>query len=214
MRPSIPVSEDATKRIQLLHEIHTLVRSLLHLHKDEMQARTKPSTAPHFVKVDKVSIVTTNIFLRGQPNRKLRDIQLGPFTVEEQIGKHIYRLKLPATVRLQLVFHVNNLRPCSTVPLRSGVPVIVREGDDEEFDVSHMCVVCIKSLLGRGGKYLLFMTHFRDDDIPPLWHRLNEVHETMALQDLLETPQWHKFAKTKAYIDFMHAHPTRIPDSM
>jgi hypothetical protein len=29
-------------------------------------------------------------FLRGQPNRKLKDIQLGPFTVVEQIGKHIY----------------------------------------------------------------------------------------------------------------------------
>jgi hypothetical protein len=36
MRPSIPVSQDATKRLRLLHEIHTLVRSVLQLHKDEM----------------------------------------------------------------------------------------------------------------------------------------------------------------------------------
>jgi hypothetical protein len=57
------------------------------------------------------------------------------------------------------------------------------------------------------------MTHFRDDDIPPIWHRLNEVHRTTALQDFLETPQWHKFAKTQACIDFMHAHPARIPES-
>jgi hypothetical protein len=41
---------------------------------------------PHFVEGDKVSIVTANIFLRGQPNMKLRDQQLGPFTVEKQIG--------------------------------------------------------------------------------------------------------------------------------
>jgi hypothetical protein len=40
MRPSIPVSQDATERLRLLQEIHTLVRSVLQLHKDEMQART------------------------------------------------------------------------------------------------------------------------------------------------------------------------------
>jgi hypothetical protein len=74
MRPSIPVSQDATERLRLLHEIHTLVRYVLHLDKDEIQARTEPSTAPHFVKGDKVSLVTTNLFLRGQPNRKLKDI--------------------------------------------------------------------------------------------------------------------------------------------
>jgi hypothetical protein len=89
----------------------------------------------------------------------------------------------------------------------------VPEGDDEEFDVSHIYVVCIELLPGRRGKYLLFMTHFRDDDIPHVWHRLNEVHRIAALQDFLETPQWHKFAKTQAYIDFMHAHPARIPES-
>jgi hypothetical protein len=42
---------------------------------------------------------------------------------------------------------------------------------------------------------------------------LNEVHRTTALQAFLETPQWLKFAKTQAYIDFMHAHPARIPES-
>jgi hypothetical protein len=178
-----------------------------------MQARTKPSTAPHFAKGDKVSVVTTNLFLRGQPNRKLGDRQLGPFTHEEQIGKHNYILKLLATVRLHHVLHVNNLRPCSTAPLRPSVPVNVPQGDDEEFDVSHISVACIKSLPGRRGKYLLFMTHFNDDDIPHVWHRLNEVHRTTTLQVILETPQWHKCAKTQAYIDFMHAHPARIHES-
>jgi hypothetical protein len=73
--------------------------------------------------------------------------------------------------------------------------------------------MCIKSLPGRRGKYLLFMTHFCDDDIPHVWHRLNEVRKTMALQDFLDTPQWHKLAKTQAYIDFMQTHPTRIHES-
>jgi hypothetical protein len=158
--------------------------------------------------------LTTNLFLRGQTNTKLKDIHLGPFIVEEHIGNRSYKLKLPATLRLHNVFHVNNLRPCSTAPLRPVVLVIVLEGDDDEFDVSHIFVVCIKSLPRRRGKYLSFMTNFNDDDIPPLWHRLNKVHRTKALQYFLETPQWQKSAKTRAYIDFMHIYQARIPKEM
>jgi hypothetical protein len=39
-RPSFPVSQDATERIRLLQEVHTMVRSVLQLHKNEIQART------------------------------------------------------------------------------------------------------------------------------------------------------------------------------
>jgi hypothetical protein len=119
---------------------------------------------------------------------KLRDRQLGPFPVEEQIRKHIYKLKLPTTLRLHRVFHVNNLRPFSTTSLRLAVPVTVHEGDDEEFDVSHVSAMCFKSLPRRRGKYLLFMTHLSDDDIPPLWHWLNEVHRTTVIQIFWRRP--------------------------
>jgi hypothetical protein len=91
--------------------------------------------------------------------------------------------------------------------------VTIPKGGDDEFDVSHIADVCIKSLLGRRGKYLLNMTHFSNDDIPHARHRLNHVYRTTALQDFFWTPQWHIFAKTQAYIDFMHSHPTRIHES-
>jgi hypothetical protein len=120
---------------------------------------------------------------------------------------------LPSTIRLYPVIHVNNLRACSTASLRPGVPVIISKGDDEEFDVSHISLVKIKSLLGHKGIYLLFITHFKDYDILLLWHLLNEVHRTTALQDFLETPQWNNFAKTHAYIDYMQAHPAPILES-
>ena len=88
------------------------------------------------------------------------------------------------------------------------------EGEDDEFEVSHISAVCIKPLRGRRGKYLLFMTHLSDDDIPHVWHRLNEVHRKLALQDFLaETPKRPAFAKTHAYVDFMYTHPTRILES-
>jgi hypothetical protein len=62
---------------------------------------------------------------------ELSDRQLGPFTLEEKIVKHCYLLKLPATVRVHPVFHVNKLRPMSTTLLRPKVPAIVPEGDAE-----------------------------------------------------------------------------------
>jgi hypothetical protein len=52
-----------------------------------MQARSKPSTATHFIQGDNVIDVTNHLFLRGQPNMKMRDQKHGPFEMEEQIGK-------------------------------------------------------------------------------------------------------------------------------
>jgi hypothetical protein len=63
-----------------------MVRTVLQLLKDEMQAYSEQSTALHPVQGDNVRVVTKNLFLRGQPNRKLRNRQFGPFTIEEQIG--------------------------------------------------------------------------------------------------------------------------------
>jgi hypothetical protein len=180
-----------------------------------MQAHSEPSTAPHFVRGVKVTIVTKNSFLRGQPNKKLRDRQLGPFSLEKQIGISETRLQIETANSNMLTPNVSrsNLRPCSTTSLRPTFRVLVPAGYDDEINVSHISVVCIKSLPRRRGKYLFFMTSFSGDNIPPIWHRVNEVHRITALQDFLETPQWHKFAKTQAYIDFMHAHPARIPES-
>jgi hypothetical protein len=160
-----------------------------------------------------VIVVTENFFMRGQPNRKLRDRQLGPFTCEEHIGKHIYSLKLLATHCLHQVFHVNNMGPCSTTCLRLVVPMATPQSDDDEFKVSHIFVVCIKSLHGRRGGDLLFITHFSDDDVSHVWHRLNEVHRTTTLHDFPEMPEWLAFSRTHTHIDFMHAHPMRILES-
>jgi hypothetical protein len=85
IRPSISVAQDASKRLSLLRELHYVERTVLHVRKDEMQARSEPSIAPHFARRDNVTVVTKNIFLRGQSNRKLRDRQLGPFTNGEKI---------------------------------------------------------------------------------------------------------------------------------
>jgi hypothetical protein len=102
-----------------------------------MQACSEPSTAPHFVRGDKVTIVTQNLFLRRQPDTSLRDRQLRPFTIEEQIGKHIYKLKLPTTIRLHPVFHANNYSFAATW-CSGECPIRRRRGVRR---LSHMCCV-------------------------------------------------------------------------
>jgi hypothetical protein len=170
IRHSISVLQDALERLKLLHDLHAKVCTVLQMHMDEMKGRLEPSTAPHFARGDKVTVITKNLFLRGDPNRKLRDRQLGPFTIEEQIGKHNFILKLPSIVRLHHVFHVKNLKPCSIASLRPDVPMTTPKGDEDEFYVSHMSIdVCIKSLPRRRGKYLLFMTLFNDGGISRVW---------------------------------------------
>jgi hypothetical protein len=49
MRPLLPLSQDASERLKLLQEVHAMVRTVLPFYKDEMQARSEPSTTPHFV---------------------------------------------------------------------------------------------------------------------------------------------------------------------
>jgi hypothetical protein len=105
-------------------------------------------------------------------------------------------------------FHINKLRPCTTSSNCLLVPVTTPKDD-----VSNISDVCIQLLTGRRGKYLLFMPHFNDDDIPHVWHLLNEVHRTKALHKFMETPQWHAFTQTQEYIDFMRAHPARSLES-
>jgi hypothetical protein len=108
-----------------------MIRTVLQLYKDEMQARSEPSTVPHFVRGDKFTFVTKNLFMIGQLNRKLRDRQLGPFTIEQHIWEHSNGLKLPTTNRLHPGLHVNNLRPISTFSLRHVVPLTTPETEDD-----------------------------------------------------------------------------------
>jgi hypothetical protein len=117
MRTSIHVSSTTHEFSQSLREVHELVTFVLHLHKDDMQARSQPSTAPQFQQGDKVSVVGKGVSLCGHLNYKLKDGQSGPFTVLEKIGANMYILALPYIVCLHNVSHVSYLRPCPNTSL-------------------------------------------------------------------------------------------------
>jgi hypothetical protein len=87
------------------------------------------------------------------------------------------------------MLYVNNLRLCPTAPLRHLVPVAICE-DDDEYGHERISAFKICNVLGRGRKYMLFNTLFKDEQTPHLWYRLNETHFKVALQHLLDSPDF------------------------
>jgi hypothetical protein len=77
-------------------------------------------------------------------------------------------------VRMHPVFYVNNLRPYPTATFRPHVPVTTLE-DDDEYDLDRISIVKIYIARGRWGKYMLFDTLFKYEQIPSFWHWFNEV---------------------------------------
>jgi hypothetical protein len=155
------------------------------------------------------------MFLRCQVNRKLKDRQLGPFTLLEKIGANNCKLEMPYIVRLHQVFHVNNIRLCLTMTLHSSVHVTTHDDDDDEYDLDRMSFVKTDIVPRCRGKYMLFYTHFKDEQIPhAYWHCLNEVQRTITLPYILDSPYWLDFACLQGYLDFMRtSHPVRLPHS-
>jgi hypothetical protein len=73
--------------------------------------------------------------------------------------------------------------------LRPSIRDTTPENNDD-YNVDHIHFVKIDNVRGRRGKYMLLYTHFKDEQIPHAWHRLDKVHRTIALQHFLDTPLW------------------------
>jgi hypothetical protein len=86
--------------------------------------------------------------------------------------------------------------------------------DDDEYDLGRISAVKIDTVPRRLGEYMLFCTHFKDEKIPLVGHRLNEVQRTSAFQYFLDSPNWLDFACRQKHMDFMRtSHPARLPHS-
>ena len=64
----------------------------------------------NFEEGDRVLLSTQNLRFKNIPN-KLRQKFVGPFKVEEKIGKSAYRLGLPEEWKIHDLFHVSLLKP-------------------------------------------------------------------------------------------------------
>ena len=73
-------------------------------------ANRKRSEGPDLQKGDMVYLLRRNIKTK-RPSDKLDHTKLGPYKIEEKLGKVTFRLRLPNTMRIHPVFHISLLEP-------------------------------------------------------------------------------------------------------
>ena len=76
-----------------------------------LQRRIKPINPPRtFVIGDKVWLDARNLRVQA-PSKKLSPRRYGPFEVTQQVSQVTYRIKLPPSMKIHNVFHVDLLIP-------------------------------------------------------------------------------------------------------
>jgi hypothetical protein len=117
--------EEARKEAQT--QLETLQKS-----KDDRKPR-------QLTQGDDVRLEAKNLVVKGM--RKLLPKQYGPFKVLKCIGQVVYRLKLPDTMKIHDVFHIDLLTPyheMSSYGTNYIRPPPVMEENDEEYEVEHI----------------------------------------------------------------------------
>ena len=103
----------------------------------EISANRRRRPAPDLVPGQRVWFLRRHIATRRQ-SRKLDVRHLGPYEIEEAVGRSAFKLKLPPTMKIHPMFHVSLLEPhvANTVPGRVVPPPPPEFVDSyEEFEV-------------------------------------------------------------------------------
>ena len=145
----------------------------------EVSANRRRRPAPPLVIGQKVWLLRRHMST-AQPSSKLDVRRLEPFHIVGQVGSSAYRLGLPSSIKIHLVFHVSLLEPhvANTVPRRVvDIPPPIQVDGVPEFEVQ----VVLDSRLGRRK-----LQHFVDwvgyDAFDRLWERANALnHATKAV---------------------------------
>ena len=124
-------------------------------------ANKKRSIEPSLEKGDKVYLLRKNIKTK-RPNGKLDFKKLGLFEILEKIGLVNFKLRLPPTSRLHLVFHVSLLEPAIGKRLILSDKEIQPENDPDVYEVEKIIDV---RRTAEGGQKEYLIKWKRYDDI-------------------------------------------------
>jgi hypothetical protein len=122
-------------RLQILNEVwkEAQIRlKALQKHKDDHKLR-------QLTQGDNIWLEAKNLVVKG--SRKLLPKRYGPFKVLECIGAVAYQLKLPPTIKVHDVFHIDLLSPykeTSSYGQNYVRPPPVMEENDEEYEIENI----------------------------------------------------------------------------
>ena len=83
----------------------------------------------------RVLLRSTNLKFKAKVSRKLMPKWIGPFEVTERVGELAYRLKLPPTLRIHNVFHVELLKEFKDSDRHQPPPLPVEVDGEIEYEV-------------------------------------------------------------------------------
>ena len=131
-----------------LKKVHDQLHSAIQDSQDRIAGpyNKKRKMAPQLKKGDKVYLLTKNLKSR-RPTKKLDQVKVGPFFIEEARGPVNYRLRLPADAKIHPVFHISLLEPADAeTPCQETFHFVPEE--ETEFEVE-------KILEKKGQRYLI-----------------------------------------------------------
>jgi hypothetical protein len=136
----------------------------------------KRKTAPQLKEGDKVYLLTKNLKTR-RPTKKLDQVKVGPFLIEEQKGPQNYQLRLPKDARIHPVFHISLLEPADKdTPLQTTFHYQDQEDNEETwYDLERICC-------WDGNNYLVKWKNYPDsantwEPVENLTHCLTHLQE-------------------------------------
>lgn len=93
-------------------------------------------------KIDDLVMLSTKHLRRQQPSAKLTPQWIGPFRVQDIIGRQAYKLILPTDMKIHPVIHTSRLKPYEVregemPPLPTSLP-LVEEGDELQYEVERI----------------------------------------------------------------------------
>jgi hypothetical protein len=175
---SLSIPEDPVPAAQ--DRLQELIKSRQDAQK-ALQRRIKPLNVPRiFVPGDKVLLDARNLKIKTR-SRKLSPRRYGPYPVLKQVSPVTYRIKLPPSLRIHNVFHVDLLIPFHETK-EHGVnytqpPPELIDGD-EEFEVQG---ILNDRLFRRKRQYLVRWKGYAPAE--DSWVDAKDLHSPELLED-------------------------------
>jgi hypothetical protein len=167
-----------------MHSVLQHAKTNLHAAQQRMMAQQNAHRRDvTFVVGDLVRLSAANLALPSTMSKKVAPKYLGPFPVQQVISPVAYRLKLPPTLKVHPVFHVNLLQPWHTHPelphpaVMSPPPPV-----DVEEDRFYVEKLLDKRQRKRGrGVSIEYLVRWRgygpEDD---MWINMKQIHEDVV----------------------------------
>ena len=208
-----PNSLDLVNRI---HDIHAFIAEQIKIAKVLQSHYADQHQMSHSFNVgDKVMLDTTNLTIRNQSTRKLRQRFLGPFTILKVVSPVSYELLLPGAMNVHPVFHISKLRIANAPDAPMDI-IPARTEEQQEYVVDSIIdhKIDVFPLRYKLGPCLLFKVILAAPytELDDSWEPYILLKNVDALHNYVTTNiPFKDFVKSQEYLDLCRKYPARFP---